>query len=1056
MRKILSIFLITAFLFGAAAYAQVTTGTISGTVADNTGAVLPGAKLEILNEDTGVLRTVQTNAAGRYSAPSLGLGKYQVTSSLEGFQTQVHKGIELTVGREAVVNFDLAVGSISQKVEVTGEAPLVESTTSSISSTVDDRTIRELPLNGRSYDQLALLQPGIVALGGGTAKSGFDYGSGKRFSVAGSRGSSNSFLLDGTDINDHANGTPGGAAGSNMGVEGIREFKILTNNYNAEFGRASGAVISSVTRSGTNDLHGSAFEFLRNSKLDARNFFDPGSSPPPFRRNQFGGSLGGPLKKDKTFFFGTYEGLRQGLANTVISFVPSVDAKRGILPGVKDPVTVGANIKPFLALFPDPNTTAPPFADGSAVYNFAPLVATNEDYFMSRIDHQLSAKHNLFGRYSFDTDSVVNPSNGFLPNFNSTTKARRQYSTLQLNSVLSPTLLNNFMFAYNRTFQSAEVLPTIPLGPEFSFVPGRPIGVIQTGGASGVVSAINPFANAGTATTVPRQWAYNLFQFGDDVTYVKGMHSFKTGFRVERIQDNAAENSTLRGAYGFTGLPTLIQGISNQFQAVPAGEDAYRGFRQSILAAYGQDDLKFNSRLTLNLGLRWETSTDPSDVNGKTSILLHASDRSLTVVPQYIQISKKNFEPRVGLAWQLNSKGTTVVRAGFSITHDQILPGIYGLNVAKLPPFYHIYTVANPNFPNGYANLVGSGALTLLTVDHHMKTPTKNQYSLSIQQQLGKNNVVEAAYIGAESSHVIGYSSWNNANPQIVNGQPFFPQTLVRQNTAFGAITGFTTDGTSSYNAFQVKFTRKSASGLQFQAFYTFSKALDLLSALASLDSQREPQVYLDPQNPARNRGLASFNAAHNLIFNTTYAVPFHFANKAVQTTLGGWSVSGIGTFQSGQPFTPRVGFNNSRNGDSQNPDRPDLLPGASKNPTSGTSAGCAGVKSGTKVGTPDLFYDPCAFAIPAPGTFGNLGRNTIIGPGLVDLDFSLEKNFPIGEKLRAQFRGEFFNIFNHANFGLPTTQVFTSARVLNSTAGKVVDTTTSSRQIQFGLKILF
>jgi hypothetical protein len=1053
MRRISSLILIAAFLFGVAVYAQVTTGTISGTVSDNTGAVLPGAKLEILNEDTGAMRTVQTGAAGRYSAPSLGLGKYQVTSSLEGFQTQVHKGIELTVGREAVVNFDLAVGSISQKVEVTGEAPLVESTSSSLSSTVDDRTIRELPLNGRSYDQLALLQPGIVALGGGTSKSGFDYGSGKRFSVAGSRGSSNSFLLDGTDINDHANGTPGGAAGGNMGVEGIREFKILTNNYNAEYGRASGAVISSVTRSGTNNLHGSAFEFLRNSHLDARNFFDPGSSPPPFRRNQFGGSIGGPIKKDKTFFFGTYEGLRQALANTVISFVPSVDVKRGILPG-NQIVTVGAAIKPFLALFPDPNRNT--FADGSAEYIFAPLVATNEDYFMTRIDHQLSAKHNLFGRYSFDTDSVNNPSNGSLPNFQSRNTALRQYSTLQMSSILSPALLNNLLFAYNRSRQTSDVLPTSPLGPEFSFVPGRPIGVIQTGGASGVVSAINPFANAGTATTVPRLWAYNLFQFGDDVTYVKGMHSFKTGFRVERIRDNAAENSTLRGAYGFTGLATLVQGISNQFQAVPAGEDAYRGFRQSIIAAYGQDDLKFNSRLTLNLGLRWETATDPTEANGKSSILLHPSDTQLTVVPQYIQISKKNFEPRVGLAWQLNSKGTTVVRAGFGITHDQILPTVYGLNVAKLPPFYHIYTVTNPTFPNGYANLVGSGALTLLTVDHHMKTPTKNQYSVSIQQQLGKDSVVEAAYIGAESLHVIGYSSWNNANPQIVNGQPFFPAALVRQNPAFGAITGFTTDATSNYNGFQVKFTRKSAIGLQFQAFYTFSKAIDLLSAISSLDSQREPQVYLDPQNPARNRGLASFNVAHNLIFNTTYSVPFHFANKAVQTTLGGWSVSAIGTFQSGQPFSPRVGFNNSRDGDSQNPDRPDLLPGASKNPTSGTSAGCQGVKPGTKAGTPDLFYDPCAFAIPTPGTFGNLGRNTIIGPGLVDLDFSLEKNFPIGEKIRAQFRGEFFNLLNHANFGLPTTQVFTSARVLNSTAGKVVDTTTSSRQIQFGLKILF
>src|SRR6266699_4021978 len=352
MSRYLLALLIGVILSGPMVAAQVTTGTISGVVQDSSGAVIPGVSVTIKNVDTGITRSVTTGEGGRYVAPDLSLGNYEVEAQLPGFQTEVRSGITLTVGRSAVVNFALKVGQLSDKVTITGEAPLVELNTATLSSLVDERTIRDLPLNGRSYDKLALLQPGTVIMGAGQGGPAFDYGTGQRFSVTGSRPYANSFMLDGTDINDHANATPGGAAGTNLGVDGIREFQIITNAASAEYGRSTGGVISAVTRSGTNNVHGSAFEFLRNSALDTPGYFDHGVVP-PFRRNQFGGSLGGPIQKDKTFFFGTYEGLRQSLGTTRTGIVPTQLARQGILPN--QTVQVASSVKPYLALYPLPN-----------------------------------------------------------------------------------------------------------------------------------------------------------------------------------------------------------------------------------------------------------------------------------------------------------------------------------------------------------------------------------------------------------------------------------------------------------------------------------------------------------------------------------------------------------------------------------------------------------------------------------------------------------------------------------------------------------------------------
>ena len=1026
---VLSLALIT--FCGSSGRAQTTIGTISGTVKDGTGAVLPAAKLVLLNEETGISRTVQTDSAGRYSGPLLGLGNYRVTVSMEGFQTQVRSGIVLTVGREAIVDLVLSVGAVTETVEVTGEAPLVESTTSSLGALVDDRTIRDLPLNGRSYDQLALLQPGVIALGGGQ-NAGFQYGTGKRFSVAGGRSDSNSFLLDGTDINDQANSTPGGAAGTNLGVDAIREFKILTNSFSAEYGRAAGAIITAVTRSGTNILHGSVFEYIRNNHLDARNFFDTGSSPPPFKRNQFGGVLGGPIRKDKVFFFAGYEGLRQGLGSTLVAFVPTLDSKRGILPNAV--VAVNPFITPYLALYPAPNGRS--FGDGTAEFLSSPSTITNEDNFMVRVDHQFNNNTSIFARYAFDNDSVNSPDP--IPNFETTTSSRRQYTTLQVNSILGPSLLNNFRFAYNRSFQRSDNLPTVQLGPEFSFIPGQPMGTFQVGPVAG--SFQRTVTLLGTSSGAPRLYGYNIFQWGDDLSVLKGKHSFKTGAVIERIRDNTALNTNLRGTITFTTFNDMLAGKPSNLSATGVGQSAYRGFRQTIAGVYAQDDITVNSRLTLNLGLRWEAVTDPTETNGMVSGILSPAAAQSVILGRFFHIAKKNFEPRAGFAWRLDARGKTVLRAGGGIFHNHVLPYVYALNVAKIPPFYNLLSANNPSFPGSFQTLAAGGLTRLNPVDMKMKELAKDQYNVSLEQQIFKDTVVELSYVGAKANHIIRFSEKNTPNPTILpDGRKFFPAGSRRVNPNWDSIRMMTGDTNSIYNAVTITLRRRSPTGFQYQAFYTFSKGTDENSTTAT--PERDASTSLDPTDQKRDWGLASFDSRHHFVFNFTYPLHFQFSSKTLGAVLGGWSINGIGTFSTGQPFTPRLATNNSRNLDIQNPDRPDLKPGASNNPV---------------LGGPDRYYNAGAFSLPLPGTYGNLGRNTLIGPGLASVDMSVEKGFKVRENANAMFRAEIFDVANRANFGLPSVNALTSAGVPNGSAGRITSTVTSSRQIQFGVKINF
>jgi hypothetical protein len=552
---------------------------------------------------------------------------------------------------------------------------------------------------------------------------------------------------------------------------------------------------------------------------------------------------------------------------------------------------------------------------------------------------------------------------------------------------------------------------------------------------------------------------------GDYLTINNGRHTLKMGVDLKRLQDNAVTAASPRGVYTFDNFVSLLEGIPSAdigFLAPKLGSSSYRGFRETIAGVYAQDDFKMTQRLTLNLGLRYEGMSDPREVNGKMANLLNPLDPTTTVLTDhFFTVGKKDFEPRAGFAWQVNQSGTTVLRAGFGMFHDHILPFSYAGFGSIEPPFYVLQTASSPSFPDGYKQLSQQSPPQVFAFPTANKEPVKNSYSLSLQHQVMKATLLEVAYLGSESHHLEAGVEQNTPVPTYVNGQPTFPATgnvqSLRVNQNFASVERLNFGANANYNALQVTLKRRSSSGLQYQVFYTYSKSLDTKSLIAPGESHQEPATQLDPLNRQRDYGRSEFDAKYNFVFTTTYPFPFRFQQKAVGMILGGWTVNGVGTFRSGEPFTERVGFNRSRNGDRWSPDRPNLNPGFSNDPTQGTTAGCAGVAAGQRLGTPALYYDPCAFSLPAPGTYGNLGRNTLTGPGLSDVDGSLEKVFKPRERINVQFRVEGFNIFDRANFGAPVFSAFAGTNRVGS-AGRINSTITSpgARVIQFGLKVIF
>jgi hypothetical protein len=1043
------------------AFAQ-TSATITGAVSDATGAVIPGVEITVTNTATGQARIVMSNESGRYYVPALNPGNYTVSASLTGFDVVVRSGITLTVGNEVVINLTLTPGQLSEKVEVTGDAPLVQTTNAAVSELVDELKIRALPLNGRSYDQLIYMQPGInVAPAAGSSPN---QGRGTKFSANGARLTSNYFMLDGTDINDSQNFTPGGASGQLFGVESIMEFQVLTHNQSAQYGRSMGAVINAVTRSGSNTLHGSVYEFLRNSALDAKNYFDAPNAPiPPFKWNQFGGTAGGPIQHDHVFLFGNYEGFRERRGLSKNALVPDQAARDGDLPG-QTHINVNPNVVPYLNLYPSPNYGQS--VNGIGQYRFTQNQPTRADYATARMDWLSSGKDSFFTRYTIDDSDKLrmDADDHVIGLFAEAEKHRNQYVTMQWTRTFSPAVVNVARFGFNRSVSLVDLSKIGNVPDSLNFLPGQPFGRMSISGMSPCCATIND----------PRYFRMNSFQPSDDLSFTFGKHTLKTGFVVERFQWNTANFNRIGGDYVFSSLANFLRGSVQTVDVPFPGSDPIRGLRATLFGTYIQDDYVVSPKLTFNLGLRYELTTVPTEVNGKLSFLDDPYDTTLKKKLPY-NGNHLNFAPRCGFGWDPAGNGKTAVRGGFGMFYDQILMNQFLNLYDRNPPYWLTARLsgAGAPFPHPLDAAQISPQLSPQIIWHNdFKTPYAYQYNLAIQREILPNLSATVGYVGSIGKHLIQRFDGNTPIPTRQSDSTLFtPLNAPRRNPVWGNIPTRRLAGFSDYNALQISVARRFSQGLQIQGSYTFGRSIDTSSGLFSEEAGNAPVGAVNPDNFFAEKGLSNFDIRNSAVVNFTYELPVGKNLSGIARQIGsGWELGSITTLASGVPFTVENAANRSQNQTSgaDRADRPNLKAGADSNPTKGVSAGCTFsaangnrtvVTAGTPVGTPTLWFDPCAFEPQPVGTFGNLGRNTLIGPGLRTVDFLVNKHFRISEGREVQFRSEFFNVMNHVNLSPPlaaTRQIFDNSALLAGSYGQITKTTTPSRQIQFGLKFIF
>ena len=1044
-------------------FAQVTTGTISGTVTDTSGSVIPGVAVKATHVETGIARDVVSDNQGRYRIQQLGLGDYSVQAQMTGFQTEIRSGIRLTVGREAVVNLELQVGAVAERVEVTGEAPLVQTTDATVSYLVDEATMRDLPLNGRSYTQLATLQPGVVP--NNNYVGNVSGGTGLNLVVQGQRPTQNLFLLDGSIGNDYTSRTPAGVGGNSLGVEAIQEFSLLSGNYSAEYGTALGGVINLVTRSGTNTLHGSVFEFLRNSSLDAKNYFDPKDKAiAPFRRNQFGVALGGPIKRDRVFFFGNFETMLERKAGTDVITVPNANAHQGILPSGTVPISPAT--KPLIDSLPLPNVPGRlDFGDGTGQFVHNPKGAINQYYFMSRVDYQLSNSHSFFGRYTFDDSAFTKPET--IPVFKDIGERRDQFATVRLNSVLNPTTVNTVTLGFTRTIGQAHTEDIFAFPADYKFLSSAAkVGafVIRT-------PSLSVGSCAGCRIEAPRLFALNIFDLNEKVALQKGAHSLTFGGTARRYRFNEhAFRDTHLGTPTFDNIRDLLTADAVNFSAAKPGfNDRVRGNRSTLLGVFVQDDFRVSPRFTLNLGLRYEMGTTPREVNGKASIIFNdLTDTAPVVQDIYFETSKKNFAPRFGFAWDPFGTGRTSLRGGGGIFYTIIIPEERGgVGIASQVPFDQGVTLVRGTDPIVLPRPFENPALVLRNVPLNQttyepvaKAPTRYYWTFGIQHEIISNTVLSATYSGSHTVHLLLGSDSNTRIPEIINGREFYSLTP-RRNPNFNSVSRRGYNGNSFYNGLSINLNRRFASGFGGQVTYTWSKVLTdsdtLFTTSESLNSSGNAQNFYDRRNEW-SRG--TFDVRHRFVTNITWDLPLGDHEGFAQALLEGWQVSTILESATGLPYTAKTGFNRSRDvptGAGDN--RPDLAPGFTHNVHEGATAGCPGLPAnlvGHELGDPALYFDPCAFALQPVGFYGNLGRGTLQGPDKFNLDFSVKKTTAFTERVKLEFRAEFFNLLNHPTFSGMNVNLFTTTGGRQGATGRLTSTLTDSRQIQFGLKLSF
>ena len=1051
------------FAFAPALHAQVVGASISGTIRDASDAVVPGATINVRNLETGAERVLTSDDGGHYAAPALAVGAYEIRVVRKGFTPQAKTGIQLVIGQSAIVDFALAIGERRENVEVVEVVPLVAVSNQSTTGLISEKQIKELPLNGRSYDSLVTLNASTVNYtsqrqgGVGTSNSAV----GNMYVIAGHRPQENLFLLNGIEYTgaSNINNTPGGTSGQLLGVEAVREFNVVSDTYGAEFGKRPGGQVSIVTSSGTNALHGSAYEFLRNSALDARNYFDQASIP-QFQRNQFGASLGGPIRRNKIFLFGNYEGFRQHLGLSDVTLVPDDAARQGYITnanGSQTFVGVAPSVQPLLALWPVAN--GPELGGGISKAFSNPLQKIHEDFGTTRFDYNLNNADTLFAVYTIDDSSANTPSANPLSSV--VESLREQVFSVQEQHVFSPSVLNTFRFGFSRAgyFFTGATPVDVP-----GWVSGNPIGAVVIGGGTALNGA-SQITLAGTNAGSNLTTARNLFTVDERVAISRGRHQIEAGLWLQRIQANDKLAQYQNGQASFSSLTNFLKGTVSTFTVIPSPTEL--NWRSLEGAGFVQDAIRVRSNLEVRLGFRFESTNGWNEANGRGSNYLFDSNGVIQTQPRInssvFTVNRAKFlpEPRIGIAWDPFGKSTTVVRAGFGIYRALLDNLDYRLDQAA--PFNSTLTLKNVSlaglqFSPGSA-LPKGGLISPSGIQPDAYTPTHLTWSLKLEHQIAASTSVSVGYVGLHGYHQALSEDVNEPAPTICPAAPcpsslaagtvYYPKNAPLANPNLANTTTWISSGVSSYNALQVDLQQRVSHGLQLRGVYTYSKNLDDGTAWNSSVGANAPGFVMFPLNPKLDWGPANTDVRNVAVINATYELPLGHgkfflsdASGLTEKLAGGWTMSGIETLQSGFPFTPQLGFNPTNNGDSRNPIRPSWNPAFTGN---------------LIMGGPNQYFDPNAFIIPPAGTYGNVRRNSLIGPGLANLDFSLRKTTNLSERLNLQFRAEFFNLLNHTNFGTPNAVVYTAAESSPSpTAGVITATSTTSRQVQFGLKLLF
>ncbi len=997
------------------------TSSIQGTITDASGSVIPNAKVIARNTGTSEERTTATDATGSYAIPALTPGTYRVQAQAAGMQTVSIENLPLEVGQTSVQNLTMGVAGTSEVVQITAQAPVLESTTMTVGEVVNYRTVQEIPLNGRHFVDLGVLIPGSVTPpANGFLTSPLRGQGGASFNTAGNREDTVNFMINGINLNDMSNGQ----ITFQPSISTVQEFKVDNSSYSAEFGRNSGAIVNIATRSGTNGFHGEAFEFVRNDYFDARNYFNrKGVQQSPFKRNQFGADGGGPIFKNRTFFFVSYEALRQRQGITINQTVLS-DAQRAQAAALGNPTVLK-----LLPLIPQPNTPGNKFV-GSAT---APV---NIDQGTANISHEFSAQDRINGYFVLQHDLRQEPTLQLnnVPGFGDTRESRRQIFTLNETHVFSPNIVNEARLGYNRI--------------HIVFTPNAQLNPVDFGINNSVTTAIglpqinlrDIGLNFGGPAGFPQGRGVYTAVLSDTLTYLRGKHSFKFGGEYRRFNGNNFGGDT--GVFTFDTVDTFLRGQAAVFTVTP-GFTPSRVF-VNALGVFAQDSYKIRPNLTLEFGLRYEWNGTPTEAQNRFVVFDPVADSLIRVGSGLDRVYKqnaRNFEPRAGFAWDVWKQGKTIVRGGYGLLTDQPLANAVG-GLSANPPFSTPVSLTNVTFANAFTGTGTLNAVSPVTVNRDFRNPYIQSWNLNVQQQITNSIGVMAGYFGSKGTHLRLY---RNINQPLPNGARPYPalsaNSPILPGRSLTNINMIDSGGNSSYNALWLTANKRFSKGLQFNSSYTLSKSIDYNSL------NTNAVVVQESANIRESRGLSDFDARHRFVVSGIYALPFS-GNRIVE----GWQVSTIVQLQTGNPLNI-VTSNTTLTGGGASVVRPDVLGSI---PTGFFPAGNGNIQ----------YFPSLACTTPTPGClfvaanhFGNLGRNVIIGPGFQNIDFSLQKNTRITEHTNLQFRADFFDLLNHPNFGNPNRTVSTAA---GNTFGQISSTrfpvgdSGSSRQIQLAMKFIF